>query len=605
MKTSSRRPGASGPATTHRALAFISAVAVVLGILAGFIAPALRHLIAFVTNLAFYGRLSTALVSPADNHLGLAVILVPVVGGVLVGLMARFGSKAIRGHGIPEAMEQVLENNSRIPARITYLKPISAAIAIGTGGPFGAEGPIIATGGAVGSAAGQLLSTTGAERKTLLAAGAAAGMAATFGCPISAILLAIELLLFEFRARSIIPVALASAVAAGIRVHFDGSAAMFGMPDVGAASLGSLVLYGAVGLIVGVASVGVTRGVYWIEDMFERLPLHWMWWPALGAVAVGVVGYFAPRTLGVGYNNITDMISNRLPVEVMAVLCAMKFVSWSISLGSGTSGGTLAPLMTIGAGAGGLVGAFLLHLIPASGGDLRMAAVVGMAAMFAGASRALLATIVFAFETTHQSNCLLPVLIGSTLAVSVARLLMQNSIMTEKIARRGLRIPQDYDADAFERTTIAAIMDPNIRTLSATASVAELADLIARHDPAISAYQGWPLVDASGQLAGIITRSDLIRAIDRTGGREMLLIEAGNSAVVTAYPDETVLDGVARMLSHNIGRLPVVSRDNPRELVGYVSRTSLLSAKLAPLRHETVREAGWYRSWKRVRRRPV
>jgi CBS domain-containing protein len=330
-----------------------------------------------------------------------------------------------------------------------------------------------------------------------------------------------------------------------------------------------------------------------------------MWWPALGAVAVGVVGYFAPRTLGVGYNNITDMISNRLPVEVMAVLCAMKFVSWSISLGSGTSGGTLAPLMTIGAGAGGLVGAFLLHLIPASGGDLRMAAVVGMAAMFAGASRALLATIVFAFETTHQSNCLLPVLIGSTLAVSVARLLMQNSIMTEKIARRGLRIPQDYDADAFERTTIAAIMDPNIRTLSATASVAELADLIARHDPAISAYQGWPLVDASGQLAGIITRSDLIRAIDRTGGREMLLIEAGNSAVVTAYPDETVLDGVARMLSHNIGRLPVVSRDNPRELVGCVSRTSLLSAKLAPLRHETVREAGWYRSWKRVRRRPV
>ena len=239
MKTSSRRSGVSGPATTHRALAFISAVAVVLGILAGFIAPALRHLIAFVTNLAFYGRLSTSLVSPADNHLGLAVILVPVVGGILVGLMARFGSKAIRGHGIPEAMEQVLENNSRIPARITYLKPISAAIAIGTGGPFGAEGPIIATGGAVGSAAGQLLSTTGAERKTLLAAGAAAGMAATFGCPISAILLAIELLLFEFRARSIIPVALASAVAAGIRVHFDGSAAMFAMPDVGAASLGS------------------------------------------------------------------------------------------------------------------------------------------------------------------------------------------------------------------------------------------------------------------------------------------------------------------------------------------------------------------------------
>jgi H+/Cl- antiporter ClcA len=599
MTPLSHRPISTGPATSHHSLAFVSTVAVVLGILAGFIAPALRHLIALVTNLAFYGRLSSELVSPADNHLGLVVILVPVVGGVIVGVMARFGSKAIRGHGIPEAMEQVLVNNSRIPARITFLKPISAAIAIGTGGPFGAEGPIIATGGAVGSVAGQLLSTTGAERKTLLAAGAAAGMAATFGCPISAVLLAIELLLFEFRARSIIPVALASAVGAAMRIHFDGSAPMFAMPDVGPSTLGSLALYALVGLVVGVASVGVTRSVYWAEDLFELLPIHWMWWPALGAVAVGVVGYCTPRTLGVGYNNITDIISNRLPLDLIAVLCAMKLVSWCISLGSGTSGGTLAPLMTIGAGAGGLVGALLLHLIPASGVDLRMAALVGMAAMFAGASRALLATIIFAFETTHQSNCLLAVLIGSTLAVFVARLLMQNSIMTEKIARRGLNIPQDYDADAFERTKVSTIMDTKIKTLAASVSVAELADLLARHDPETSAHQGWPLVDASGHLAGIVTRSDLIWAIDRTGGRDMPLIEAGNSAVVTAYPDESVLDGVARMLTHNIGRLPVVSRDDPTKLIGYLSRTSLLSARLASIKEETVRDAGWYSAWKR------
>jgi H+/Cl- antiporter ClcA len=567
--------------------------------LAGIIAPALRHLIALVTNLAFYGRVSSELVSPADNHLGLLAILVPVVGGLIVGVMARFGSKAIRGHGIPEAMEQVLESNSRIPARITFLKPISAAIAIGTGGPFGAEGPIIATGGAVGSVAGQLLSTTGAERKTLLAAGAAAGMAATFGCPVSAVLLAIELLLFEFRARSIIPVALASAGGAGMRIHFDGSAPIFAMPEIGPSTLGSLALYAVVGLVVGVASVGVTRAVYWVEDMFEHLPIHWMWWPALGAVAVGVVGYFTPRTLGVGYNNITDIISNRLPLDVMAVLCAMKFVSWCISLGSGTSGGTLAPLMTIGAGAGGLVGALLLHLIPASGVDLRMAALVGMAAMFAGASRALLATIIFSFETTHQSNGLLAVLIGSTLAVFVARLLMQNSIMTEKIARRGLKIPQDYDADAFERTKVATIMDTKIKTLSASVSVAELADLLAKHDPETSAHQGWPLVDAYGQLVGIVTRSDLVRAIDRTGGRNMPLLEAGTSSVVTAFPDETVLDSVARMLLHNVGRLPVVSRDNQRKLVGYLSRTSLLSARLASIKDETVRDAGWYSVWKR------
>ncbi len=599
MKASPDRPPHSAPATSHHALAFVSGVAAILGICAGFIAPALRHLIGFVTNLAFYGRISTSAAMPADNRLGLAVIAVPVIGGVLVGLMARFGSKAIRGHGIPEAMEQVLENNSRIPARITYLTPLSAAIAIGTGGPFGAEGPIIATGGAIGSVAGQLLSTTGAERKTLLAAGAAAGMAATFGCPISAVLLAVELLLFEYRARSIIPVALASVVATGIRIHFDGAAAMFAMPDVEPVSLVSLAAYSLIGLAIGVASVGVTRSVYWIEDLFGHLPVHWMWWPAIGGLAVGAIGYLAPRTLGVGYDNITDMISNRLPLQAVAFLCAMKFASWSIALGSGTSGGTLAPLMTIGAGAGGLVGALLLHLAPGSGVDLRMAALVGMAAMFAGASRALLATIVFAFETTLQSNGLLPVLAGSTLGFFAARLLMQNSIMTEKIARRGLRIPQDYDADAFERTTVAAIMETSVRTLPATGSVAELADRIARHDPEVSAFQGWPLVDEAGTLVGIITRGDLIRAIDRSGGRQIPLIEAGNSSLVVAYPDESVYDSIARMLAHGVGRLPVVSRTDPRRLVGYLSRTSLLSARLAPLRHETMREAGWFRAWRR------
>jgi len=601
MQASPPRQSLPAPATSHHALAFVSSVAIGLGVLAGFIAPALTHLIGFVTNVAFYGRISSAFVSPAGNRLGLAVIVIPAFGGILVGLMARFGSKAIRGHGIPEAMEQVLENNSRMPAKITFLKPISAAIAIGTGGPFGAEGPIIATGGALGSVFGQLLSTTAAERKTLLAAGAAAGMAAIFGSPISAILLAVELLLFEYRARSIIPVALASVVAAGMRIHFEGGGAIFAMPDLAPVSLVPLALYALVGLILGVASVGVTRAVYWIEDMFEHLPIHWMWWPAIGGLVVGLIGYFAPRTLGVGYDNISDILSSRFPLRMMAFLCAMKFVSWSISLSSGTSGGTLAPLLTIGGGGGGLVGAFLLWLMPACGLDVRVAALVGMAAMFAGASRALLASVVFAFETTLQPNGLLPVLAGATLGFFAARLLMQNSIMTEKIARRGLRIPQDYDADAFAQTTVSEIMDEKVKTLSAAGSVAELADLIARHDPEVSAYQAWPLLDDAGRLAGIITRRDLLRAIDRSGGREMSLIEAGHSALVVAYPDESVYDGVARMLTHGVGRLPVVSRDEPKKLIGYLSRTSLLSARLASMQQETVRDAGWFRSWKRKR----
>jgi CIC family chloride channel protein len=577
----------------HRALAFIAAIAIGLGVLAALIARALTALIGFVTNLSFYGRVSTEFVSPAGNHLGWWIVLVPAAGGVLVGIMARYGSKAIRGHGIPEAMEQVLENRSRIPARITFLKPISAAISIGTGGPFGAEGPIIATGGAVGSVIGQALSTTASERKTLLAAGAAAGMAAIFGSPISAILLAVELLLFEYRARSIIPVALASAVAAGMRLHFEGPAAIFAMPAIAPVSLEPLTLYGLIGLLTGVAAVGVTRAVYWVEDQFEHLPIHWMWWPAIGGLAVGAIGYFAPRTLGVGYSNIAEILSNHLTLGTVAFLCGFKFLSWAIALGSGTSGGTLAPLLTLGGGSGALIGGAVLSILPQCGVDLRVAALVGMAAMFAGASRALLASIVFAFETTLQPNGLLPVLAGSALAVLVARMLMQNSIMTEKIARRGLRIPQDYDADAFAQTTVAAIMDRKVKTLDPRRTVADLADAIASHDSAVAGHQAWPLVDAGGALAGIITRSDLLRAIERTGGRESTLVEAGTASLVVAYPEETVDEAVRRMFTHSVGRMPVVSREDPTRLVGYLSRSSLLSARLLASSQEHTREQGW------------
>ncbi|HEY2759131.1 MAG TPA: chloride channel protein, partial [Pirellulales bacterium] len=325
-----------------------SVLAMFIGVLAAGAAIALLKLIALITNIAFFQHISFTSVPPASNHLGLWVVVVPIIGALIVGFIARYGSAAIRGHGIPEAMEQVLTNESRIPARVTFLKPVSAAIAIGTGGPFGAEGPIIATAGALGSMLGQLLSTTATERKTLLAAGAAAGMAATFGSPVSAVLLAVELLLFEYRARSIIPVALASATAAGIHAAVENGGPIFAMPNVAAPALGALAFYGVLGLIMGVVAVVVTRLLYAIEDGFDRLPVHWMWWPAIGAVAVGVCGYFAPDTLGVGYYNISALLAGTMATKALLFLFVMKLISWSISLGSGTSGGTLAPLFTIG-----------------------------------------------------------------------------------------------------------------------------------------------------------------------------------------------------------------------------------------------------------------
>jgi H+/Cl- antiporter ClcA/CBS domain-containing protein len=542
---------------------FIAGLSILVAFAAAFVAQGLTRLIGLITNLAFYQRWSSDFSSPADNHLGVMVIGVPVIGGLIVGVMARFGSKAIRGHGIPEAMEQVLTNQSRIPARLTFLKPLSAAIAIGTGGPFGAEGPIIATGGAMGSVLGQMLSTTAVERKTLLAAGAAAGMAATFGSPVSAVLLAVELLLFEFKARSLVPVALAAATAASVRIAFVGSAPIFPMHDVTAPSGAALAAYVGIGLIVGVFSVGVTKLVYVVEDYFEKLPIHWMWWPAIGAVAVGVVGYFAPLTLGVGYSNIEHIVGGDVLGRALVALVVLKFVSWSVSLGSGTSGGTLAPLFTIGGGLGALIASFIPGLSPGIGG------LVGMAAMFAGASRALLASVVFAFETTRQPLGLLPLLGGCTAAYLVSSLLMRNTIMTEKIERRGVRVIGEYSADFLEQTFVRDFARSPVTTLAAADLMAQVRNWLDSGASGTS-HQGYPVVGDGGALIGVLTRRDLLAA-----SLEARVGDLIRRAPISIDGSASLRDAADMMTRNRVGRLPVL-RDG--KLHGILTRSDLLSA---------------------------
>jgi CIC family chloride channel protein len=553
---------------------FISALAVGVAFVAGIVARVLMAMIAFVTNLAFLQRVSWHPVAPAENHLGLLVIGVPVLGGILVGFMARYGSKAIRGHGIPEAMEQVLTNESRIPPRLTFLKPLSAAIAIGTGGPFGAEGPIIATGGALGSLVGQVLKTTSAERKTLLAAGAAAGMAATFGSPVSAVLLAVELLLFEFRSRSIIPVALASATAAGVRMALVGSAPVFAMPQLSQPSGAALAFYILLGALIGVVATGVTRAVYAVEDVFEKLPIHWMWWPAIGGLAVGGVGYYAPRTMGVGYDNIERVLTGSLAGQALVLLFVLKFVSWAIALGSGTSGGTLAPLFTIGGGLGATLGAVAAPLLPSFGIDPRIAGLVGMAAIFAGASRALLASVVFAFETTLQPLGLLPLLGGCSAAYLVSCFLMRNTIMTEKIARRGIRVPSDYAADYLDQLWVGDVCQREVVSLTATDTV----DGIRRWFETAAAgtqHHGFPVLDERGLLLGVVTRRELT---DRRADCVVLVRDLLKGPPAVAFGSSSLREAADLMVTEGIGRLPVVSPTEPRKVIGILTRSDLLSA---------------------------
>ncbi|HTL29098.1 MAG TPA: chloride channel protein [Tepidisphaeraceae bacterium] len=568
---------------------FICALAIVLAIAAGFVAQILMHLIWFITNLAFHGKVSFEYGTPMGNHLGLWVLFVPVIGGVIVGVMARYGSKAIRGHGIPEAMEQVLLNQSKIPARLTFLKPISAAFAIGTGGPFGAEGPIIATGGALGSLIGQVIRTTASERKTLLAAGAAAGMAATFGSPVSAVLLAIELLLFEYRPRSIIPVALAASSAAGVRAWFDGTAPVFAMPNLQQPTGEALAIYILLGAVIGLAAVIVTRIVYWVEDSFEHLPVHWMWWPAIGAIAVGVIGYKFPATLGVGYYNISHILSigdaslpQSFTISFVAMLCLMKFISWAISLGSGTSGGTLAPLFTIGGGLGAVLGSMVGKIFPTARVDIRIAALVGMASIFAGASRALLASAVFAFETTLQPLGLLPLLGGCTASFLVSSLLMRNTIMTEKIARRGVRVPAEYEADFLEQCVVSEVALKRVVMLRSNQFVRDVRVWLQSGETG-SMHQGFPVIDENDVLVGVLTRRVLL---DMTVNGDKTLDQLITMPPKFVYPDLTLRDAADHMVNHDIGRLPVVTREAPHRVIGMLTRSDNLGAHRKRLREE-------------------
>lgn len=552
----------------------LCAVAIALGVGAAFIARILVALIALVTNAAFYGRLSADTVSPDGHQLGLWVILVPVLGGLVVGVMARWGSRAIRGHGIPEAMEQVLLNESKIPPRITFLKPISSAIAIGTGGPFGAEGPIIATGGALGSFLGQLLHVTGDERKVLLAAGAAGGMTAIFGSPVAAVILAVELLLFELRPRSLIPVALATVAAAGVRYALVGSTPVFAMPYVAEPGMAALAVYVALGGLIGLVSVAVTHIVYGIEDAFEKLPVHWMWWPAIGGVAVGVVGYFAPLTLGVGYSNIEDIVAGHFAVGALAFLCVMKFISWSIALGSGTSGGTLAPMFTIGGALGALAGFGVVAIAPQLGVDPRIAGLVGMAAIFAGASRALLTSVVFAFETTQQPHGLLPLLGGCAAAYLVSALTMRNTIMTEKIARRGVRVPTEYAADYLEQVLVRDAATREVVSLRTSDELGEVRTLLNSGKPEYQ-HQGFPVVDDAGRVRGVITRRSLLDASQPNMRR---IGDLGLRPPVVVHEHHSLREAADHMVAENIGRLIVVGVDAPHPLVGILTRGDILSA---------------------------
>jgi len=554
----------------------ITVMAAVIGGLSTVAAYVLLDLIRFFTNLFFFQTLSVADRSPATHTLGAWVIVVPVLGGLIVGLMARYGSDKIRGHGIPEAIEAILFGKSKMSPKVAVLKPLSSGIVIGSGGPFGAEGPIIMTGGAIGSLLAQHFHLTAAERKALLVAGATAGMTAVFGTPVAAVLLAVELLLFELRPRSLLPVAVACAVAGFARPLLMEPGPLFPLqtpvpqPTV-------LLFCVLAGLACGVLGFLLSTSLYKVEDLFGKLPLHWMWWPAIGGLAVGLGGYLQPRALGVGYDVIGDLLNNRLALGVVLAVLGVKAVIWVISLGSGTSGGVLAPLLMMGAG----LGVALSHLIPV--GDPMLWPLVCMAATLGGVMRAPLTATVFAFGLTHDSNALLPLLTTSAVAYGFTVLTMRRSILTEKIARRGYHIYREYGIDPLERHFVEEVMTTEVRTIDASTPVGQA---LAEHFGPGQLHRAFPVV-RDGALVGMADRAFLVahKAMDP-------MAPVGNACEPppAACLGESCRSLATRMARLHVERLPVVRDLESRELVGIVARSDLIKPSLAHFDEEEKRE---------------
>ena len=560
---------------------FLSVLAIGIGIVSSFVALGLLRLIALFTNLFYFQRWSWAAASPAQNTLGWMAVIVPVVGALIIGLMARYGSERIRGHGIPEALESILIHGSRVEPKLAVLKPLSAAISIGSGGPFGAEGPIIMTGGALGSMIAQLFHLSSAERKTLLVAGAAAGMSATFAAPLASVLLAVELMLFEWKPRSMIPVALASATAGIARRYLMGLGPLFPVAPhpvfIGPQGLAGCVL---AGVLAGLLSAVLTWAVYASEDLFQKLPIHWMWWPAIGGLVIGLGGLVFPQALGVGYDTIGALIQGDVPRTMIAGILVVKSIIWAVALGSGTSGGVLAPLLMMGGALGGLESMFL----PFEGAGFWP--LVSMGAILGGTMRSPFTGIVFAMELTHDFNALLPLLVATTLSYTVSVLLLKRSILTEKVARRGFHLSREYAVDPLEILFVREVMRTHVAALTSSTAVEEAAaHLRPEHSP--RGQHLYPVLDEDDRLAGVITRKDIRKLVaEKPHGHEIGSFVRGEPMV--AFADETLRVVVNRMASSGFTRMPVLDRHG--KLAGMVSLQDLLNARARNLSEERDRE---------------
>lgn len=554
--------------TNPRRLALLAVLGAVLGFVGGIAAWVLIHLIELITNLALFHRLSAEATSMTELDPGPWLFVAAATGALLISLLARW-APVIRGHGIPEAMEAVLTKQSRVSPRTAIAKPVSAALAIGTGAPFGAEGPIIVTGGSIGSLVGQVIPVSPSERKILLAAGAAAGMSATFGAPLAAVVLAIELLLFEFSVRAFVPLVVAAAVAGGMHSALLGEGPLFSVPTHDFAGLDVLPAFVLLGVGCGLLAIVIARGLFAVEGLYRKLPVDELWHPVIGAIGFAAVGLLVPRALGVGYDAIGDVLNARIAVGAAAALAVGKLIAWWLALGSGTSGGTLAPILLISASFGLVLGSGLNSVMPGRDMALGAFAVVAMAATFGAATQASFTAIVFVFELTRDYQVILPLMLASVVADLVYSAVNKDSLMTEKLRRRGIRVGRHYGADPFAGTAVSAIMTTAVESIPAGATVGEARRRFAAPDT----HGAYPVVEGN-RLVGIVSRGDLLR--DDCPDDEPI-VEHASTGVVTVLESDSAQTALAKMVDEGVEHVPVL--DAAGALVGICTRTDLLKVR--------------------------
>jgi CIC family chloride channel protein len=566
---------------------YVSVLAAGLGSVSAVAAWALLEMIALFTNLFYFHRWSFVAHDPWQSGVHWWSPLMPVLGGLLVGLIARYLSPRVRGHGMPEAIETIVFGGGKVQPRVAILKPVATAIAIGSGGPFGAEGPVIITGGAIGSVLGQLLPMTGSERTVLMVAGASAGMAATFNCPMSATLLAVEILLFEWRPRSLVPVAIACVTASAVRRLLLGPQPLLHMEPTGAPIYHSAILCALIlGIVAAFVAAGLSKAVHFSEAMFAKLPIHWMWWPAIGGLGIGLGGLVFPKALGVGYSTVQEMITGDTAWKLLAGILVIKSLIWVFSLGSNTAGSILAPLLMIG----GALGAVMGHLAPVMPQGAWV--LVGMASVLTGAIGCPLTSAMLALELTHNGGLMLPVLLASVAAYAVSVLVMPRSMLTESLSQRGLHLSREFGVDPLETMLASQAMHTSVFALNDDATRKDAFDWLSKmEERGGEAWSHWqrvfPLVDAEERLTGLLTRSQMMTAAKQADLSQPLVL-SGSTTPTTVSPRNTLRECAAMMAETKLTSFPVVNGEG--KLVGVITIDDLLKGRSEQAHRESDRE---------------